>query len=336
MIKSKESVLLSTEKILQILALPTVGSQRAFEMIRILESMEISLAEMEEKELFDFACQLWPTRICNEHYARWRYQLDIVNQRLEKSDMAGVQTVSFFEEDYPDLLRQLKNPPMILYYQGNLERLNQDVTLAVIGTRNPLPYTIKAGIKIAEHLVAENIHIVSGLAEGCDAIGHEASVRANKATTAILAHGLQTVFPKKHQLLAESILENDGLLLSEYLWGEAPHRGLFVHRDRLQAGISQATFLLESTLSGGSIHAANAAIKYHRPLLALKMPDYFKGNASISGNQFYLDEKKAAAIADRNDVQYWIQQLKVRKNASAMSHMDSGLLSEFQQDIFDL
>ena len=328
--------MIAIERILQILALPTVGSQRAFEMIHILESMEISLAQMGEKELFEFARQLWPVRITAEHYTKWLYQLDVLAQRLEASDSAGIQKVSFFEDQYPDLLRQLKNPPIILYYQGALTRLNQEATLAVIGTRIPLPYTIKAGNKIADHLVSEGIHIVSGLAEGCDAIGHEAAVRAKKATTAILGHGLQTIFPKGHQLLAERILENGGLLLSEYLWGEMPHKGLFVHRDRLQAGITQAPLLLESTLTGGSIHAANAALKYQRPLLTLKMPDSFAGHLSISGNQSYLDTEKAEAIANRNDVQYWIHQLKTRKKGSEMSMLDSGLSSDLQQDIFSL
>ncbi|GGZ97215.1 hypothetical protein GCM10007162_11710 [Ignatzschineria ureiclastica] len=303
--------------ILYILALPSIGQARARDLISMFEVQGKMLDTLTPKEIFEAAQQLWPTRIQTADFINWKKQLTVIEGALQASQENGVLQVNLFEENYPPLLRFLKNPPLILHYQGNIDHLQQAPLLTWIGTRSPYVLSQKLGMRIAQQCVEADIHIVSGLAEGSDAIGHQAAVDAKKPTTAILAHGLQQIYPSQHRALAESILENDGALISESLWGTLPHQGLFVRRDLLQAGMSDATFVLETTLEGGSIHAMKGVLSLKRPLLALRYSqDMFNAycNPSVltrfTGNNHYIREGLANAVENSTDLQHWIAQLQ--------------------------
>ncbi len=304
--------------ILQILSLPSVGTARATALLEACVAQGESLETLTPDMIYAIAMQLWPKQIKEEGFLFWQEHLLVLEQALAISQENGVQQVNLFEEHYPPLLRFLKNPPLILHYQGTIDHLQHAPLLTWIGTRTPDILSQKLGMRIAQQCVEADIHIVSGLAQGADAIGHQAAIDAKRPTTAILGHGLQQIYPSQHRALAESILESDGALISESLWGTVPHHGLFVRRDLLQAGMSAATFVLETTLEGGSIHAMKGAISLNRPLLALQYSQkimHTYGDHIISsrfaGNHHYIAEGLAHAITCQQDLEYWIAQLQV-------------------------
>lgn len=326
--------------ILKILALPTVGSQRAFSVVAHLASKGISLDSVSDAEIFAASMALWPKRIEEADFAAWQQVILAESVQLEASLKAGVRVVTFFDDAYPSLLKALANPPILLHYRGDLRPLQNQPALAMIGTRSPLSYSLKSAERIGATLVEQRIHLVSGLAEGCDLAAHLAAINAGMPTTAILGHGLQTLYPEAHRAIAEQILDNGGLLLSEYLWGTAPHRGLFVRRDRLQAGLSDATFVVETAEDGGSIHAMKEAVSLARPLFALSFTNNALENAGnrtaalkqIAGNQQFIENGAAKAIAGKNDVAAMIEMLhqcfKARDESEQMPENNEDLLAE--------
>lgn len=191
-------------------------------------------------------------------------------ESIEKNSEAnGIKITSFCDKDYPAQLKQLtkngKNEsPVILYSKGDYSLLNNMPNVAIIGTRTPtLPGNITT-MHVAEEFAKAGFNIVSGLALGCDAAAHRAALGVGGKTTAILAHGLDMVYPPENKSLLNEILEKGGLILSEYPIGTRPQQIFFVERDRLQAGTSVATIVIEASATSGARHAVKVAIANQR------------------------------------------------------------------------
>jgi DNA processing protein len=173
--------------------------------------------------------------------------------------------------------------------------------IAIIGTREPSEAGFKAGEYFGEKLGNSGFNIVSGLAIGCDASAHRGALKANGFTTAILAHGMQTIYPKENKRLAEDILNNDGIILTEYIWGTGALPNYFVERDRLQAGLSKGTIVIQTDIQGGTMHAVNATIKSNKPLAAVKyVANTELNNPKIKGNEMLINEGKAFPLTSKN------------------------------------
>lgn len=205
---------------------------------------------------------------------------------LKDCENEGIQFVGYFDQEYPKLLRKIAKPPIILYYKGNLKQINDRINIALIGTRKPSEWTIKAGEKIANRLVREKITIVSGLASGCDTIGHSIAVSNLAPTIAYLPCGLDRVYPLKNKELANKILAK-GCLVSEYPPGSKALKSHFGERDRLQSGSSHGVIVLESTIDGGTMITANCAISQRRKLGVL-----WKRNVKVKNNELKNNELK--------------------------------------------
>ncbi len=216
--------------------------------------------------------------------------LSEANLVLCKSAAVGIGCVGCFDDDYPASLREVKSEdgtkdesPVVLFYKGNLALLNQP-SVAIIGAREAVEPALKAAELIARKLVGRGVNVVSGLALGCDGAAHRGAlsgggktnaITATAATTAVLAHGLDRVYPPEHQELAEQIVAQGGVLISEYElgatideWGYS-----FVARDLIQAGISQAVIVAQAHHQGGSMHAARAATNAHKPVYVVQYSD---------------------------------------------------------------
>lgn len=325
------------EIIASILALPKVGTARAWILISDILAEKISLEHISSQEIFERAQIRWPNIMTKTSFSHYEKERGALIGCYLKGNQSGIEQVSFLDSNYPTSLRLVKNPPLLLHYKGDLNALQDFPSLALIGTRKPLRYTEVVGKKIAAQLVEKGIHLVSGLAEGCDAIAHRAAVNAGKATTAIVGHGLHTIFPRVHKDLSQSILEAGGLLLSEFQWGVEPHKGLFVRRDYLQARVSHATFVLETSLSGGSLHAMDETIKINRPLFALSYPDQSpllteSGVMSkIAGNKKYITDNQAIPILNRENLTKCIE--TVRSSYQNISQIDTACSAPNDQDI---
>lgn len=188
--------------------------------------------------------------------------------RLEEN---GIQIITIDSPLYPRLLKETYSPPLGLYLKGNAEVLNQPA-IAVVGTRAPSSYGKETLPAIIEELVRAGFLIVSGLAQGIDALAHAATLKAGGATAAVLGCGLHQVFPLINRALGEEILARGGAIVSEYPWGMPPLKQHFPARNRIIAGLALGVFVVESRLPGGALITAKHALEANREVFALPGP----------------------------------------------------------------
>ncbi len=192
-----------------------------------------------------------------------------MDQHLEQMDALGIVPLVFGEETYPgSLMNGVHDPPLVLYVRGDRTALT-DQAVAVVGTRTPSGNGRQLARRLGEDLARFPFTVVSGLATGIDAIAHEACLRAEGRTVAVLAHGLHTVQPAAHRKLAERIIDSGGALVSEYPPGIPARRDTFVPRNRIIAALAMATVVVEGGVMSGARHTADFALEYERLILAV-------------------------------------------------------------------
>jgi DNA processing protein len=175
------------------------------------------------------------------------------------------------DDDYPRLLLEIPDYPPILYYQGTIEKLeNQGVTPAIgmVGTRSPSDYGKKWTQKLTRCLTQAGFTIVSGLAAGIDTEAHQTCIKGGGRTIAVLGTGVDVTYPASNRHLAESMVKQ-GLLVSEYPAGTQPDRANFPRRNRIIAGLSRATLVIEAPQKSGALITARLANDYNRDVYAL-------------------------------------------------------------------
>lgn len=174
---------------------------------------------------------------------------------------------SIQDPTYPFRLKDCPDPPSILYYKGSIVP-NQPRVLSIIGTRRPSAQGRTVIREFLEALSQYGILVVSGLADGIDGLAHQYSLENGLPTIGVLAHGLQTIYPIDHRLLAKQMLKNGGLL-TEYPPGTPAKKEYFPIRNRIIAGMADAVLVIESNLTGGSLITAKLASSYNRELFAV-------------------------------------------------------------------
>ena len=178
--------------------------------------------------------------------------------------------------------------------------LDSDKTCAIIGTREPSEETIELGNKIGYTMAKKGYVVISGLALGCDTIGHTSCLEAEGKTVAILGTGIDVVYPKENKDLAERILKNKGLLITEELVGFKGASYSFVTRDRLQASSSDVVIALETSSTGGTMHASRDAVKKYNKSLYVLSPEVLP-YGDTSGNKellFYYGARSISQLSD--------------------------------------
>jgi len=178
-----------------------------------------------------------------------------------------IQPLFITEDNYPKKLLHCYDAPTMLYYRGTAD-LNNKKTVSIIGTRTNTDYGKQVTEQLIENLKEQNVTIVSGLAFGIDAIAHKAAVKNCLPTIGVLAHGLDSIYPAQHKSLAKEMLLNGGLL-TEFKKNTKADKHNFPRRNRIVAGISDATIVIETAASGGSMITAELAYNYNRDLFAV-------------------------------------------------------------------
>lgn len=168
---------------------------------------------------------------------------------------------------YPKRLLNCHDAPILLYYKGSAD-LNASKVIAVIGTRTHTEYGRMATEKLIADLAGLGILVISGLAHGIDAIAHKAALQNGLPTVGVLAHGLSQVYPSRHTGLAREIVKEGGGLLTEFMSPAIPDKHQFPARNRIVAGMSDATIVVESGVKGGSMITAELANGYNRDVFA--------------------------------------------------------------------
>ncbi len=192
----------------------------------------------------------------------------VLQQRLERSGMY-VMTIS--DTRYPLRLRETHSPPLVLYVRGNITLLNSRM-LTVVGTRKPTRYGLIAARRLVEPLAAEGVAIVSGLAFGIDAEAHEACLAGAGRAIAVLGNRIDDVYPRSNLGLAQRILERQGAIISEYPPGTESQKHFFPQRNRIMAGLSPATLIVEAGEKSGALITARCALEENREVFAVPGP----------------------------------------------------------------
>ena len=175
---------------------------------------------------------------------------------------------------YPSLIKQLTNPPRQLYIRGNVDTLQEKYLLAVVGSRSANEYGRRVCEKILPPLVQTGIVLVSGLAHGIDSYAHKVCVDFKRPTIAVLGSGVDddSIYPKSNLKLVEKILTTGGCLISEHPVGQKSLRHFFPQRNRIIAGLTKATLLIQAKEKSGSLITARLALEANREVLAIPGP----------------------------------------------------------------
>lgn len=209
-----------------------------------------------------------------------------------------MEKIAIDNENYPELLKKISNPPRILYFEGNLRK--KELCFAIVGTRLCSDYGKQAALEISGGLSDAGLTIVSGLAPGIDTFAHKAAVEKNKRTIAVLGTGLdeKSIYPKENLGLAKRIVECGGCLISEYPPGTRAAKFTFPQRNRIISGLSLGVLVVEAKEKSGSLITANYALSQKRKLFAVPGPIYSSNCKGTNG----LLKRGAKAVTSPEDI----------------------------------
>ncbi len=205
-----------------------------------------------------------------------RYDLHhLMNKNTDKAERIiddcakkGIRIITMQDVAYPDRLKQISMPPPVLYMRGVEIDIDDEVAIAMVGTRDATSYGLRASEKIAGEIASGGGLIVSGLARGIDATAHRAALNAGGKTIAVLGCGVDVCYPRENKKLFESII-CDGMVISEFPPGTEPHRSNFPRRNRVISGISVGTVVVEAPRKSGALITAGLAVEQDRDVFAV-------------------------------------------------------------------
>ena len=237
-----------------------------------------------------------------------------------------INHLTVYDKEYPERLKQCPDAPLVFYYKGK-NGFSTEKVLSIVGTRNASEYGIEQCRKLIRDLTEHNykVLIVSGLAYGIDVQAHMAALQYKQETVAVLAHGLHTIYPGAHKNLALRIIEN-GAILSDFCTGDNPERNNFLKRNRIIAGLSDATIVIESGKKGGALITADLASSYNRDVFAL--PGRVSDPMSAGCNALIRDNK-AALVEGFEDIVFF---LGWDANEKANKPRQAELFAELNED----
>ncbi|MDE6210433.1 MAG: DNA-processing protein DprA [Clostridia bacterium] len=192
----------------------------------------------------------------------------VADNMIAKMEKLGIKVLTIIDEDYPNTLKEIYDPPYTLYYQGDRNLFNSKDLLAVVGTRRVSAYGKNIMQNFAPAFIKSGFKIISGLARGVDSIGHRISLENNSPTVAVVANGLDICYPPENADMQRKIAEN-GLVISEYPMGAKPLQFHFPERNRIISALSQGVFIPEAGDKSGSLITADYAIEQGRDLFVV-------------------------------------------------------------------
>jgi DNA processing protein len=217
-------------------------------------------------------------------------------REMERLTRLGITALTWRHPDYPPLLREISDPPPVLYVRGHPAAL-KGVAVAVVGTRRPTAYGRQVATQLSLALAQAGITVVSGLARGIDAAAHTAALEAGGTTVAVLACGLDLVYPPEHVDLARRILER-GALVSDYPLGTQPRSEYFFRRNRIMSGLSLGVLVVEGDIDSGALITAKWAVEQGRDVFAVPGPIY----SPQSRGPHWLIQQGAKLVQQAEDI----------------------------------
>jgi DNA processing protein len=258
----------------------------------------------------------------------------------ERMVALGIRLVLDFEREFPASLRHIPYPPFGIYVRGDASTTlpSSPATIATVGTRRASDDGKKIALSFARELAGAGFTITSGLAFGIDAAAHDGALDANGTTGAVLAGGLDDIYPHSHRALAERILASGGMLISEYPPGEPPLAYRFIERNRIMSGLSRGVLIVEAPACSGALATARYAAEQDRDVFVVPgavTSSRFKGSHALIRqgaelvtspddilNDYDIDKKKNAHAREANASPEEILVLKALAEISAPADVD--------------
>ncbi|GGI23481.1 DNA-processing protein DprA [Pedobacter mendelii] len=233
------------------------------------------------------------------------------SEELKFIEKHGIEILFFSDDNYPKRLKNCFDSPILLYFKGNAN-LNHPRIISIVGTRNATEYGKNLCKQLCEVLAPYNVLIVSGLAYGIDVTAHKECIVNNIPTVGVLGHGLDRLYPQIHKTVSQKMVLNGGLL-SEFPTLTNPDRQNFPQRNRIIAGIADATIVVEASLKGGALITAEIANSYNKDVYAFpgRTNDIFS-----EGCNFLIKTNRAGLINNAKDLIYylgWDDEVKEKK-----------------------
>ncbi|MBN1144799.1 MAG: DNA-processing protein DprA [Bacteroidales bacterium] len=227
--------------------------------------------------------------------------LDKADQEIEFIEKHRIKALFYLDHEYPERLKLCEDAPIIIYVKGDAI-LNRQKVVSIVGTRNPTDYGRSMTRNLVEQIAASHpdMLIVSGLAYGIDICAHKSALKNNVDTVGILGHGLSTIYPSAHRETAKLMVEK-GALVTEFRHDEKPESPNFVKRNRIIAGLADATIVVESGEQGGALITADIANSYNRDVFAF--PGRVDDKYSIGCNRL-VKTNRAAMMETLEDLEY--------------------------------
>ncbi len=243
-----------------------------------------------------------------------------VEEEIKFIEKYKIKPLFVTDKEYPKRLLNCYDSPTLLFYKGEAD-LNAAKIVAIIGTRSHTDYAKQVTEKLVKELAAQNVTVVSGLAFGADAIAHKAAVKNDLPTIGVLAHGLDQIYPVEHTGLAKDMIKHHGGLLTEFKSKSKPDKHNFPTRNRIVAGMSDATIVIETGIKGGSMITAELANSYNKDVFAFpgKVTD-----AKSAGCNYLIKSNKAMLLTDAAEliqVMQWEDNAKSRKDKKSQREL---------------
>ena len=241
-------------------------------------------------------------------FEKARSELDIKNY-LERLKQKKASFIALCDKEYPKLLKEIPNPPIVLFVRGDISKVNLERTIGVVGTRKITNYGREVTKLFSFDLALNGFTVVSGLAMGVDAVASWSAIEARGKTIAVLGNGVDLCFPSSNEQLYDKILNGNGVIVSEFPLGQSPTLGSFPSRNRIIAGLSLGVLVTEGAKDSGSLITADYAFKFNRKVFAIPGPI----TSSLSKAPLKLIERGAKLVVDAEGV---LKEFKISSSAS--------------------
>ena len=270
--------------------IPTLQKLKALELFDSPYDMFVNLAER-KKEVLDYVNESMYSDLVNA-----KSNLDQIIDRLDELDIVAVTICS---DTYPGLLREITPPPLVIYCKGRLELLKSN-NIGVVGTRDCSRYGVETTEKFVADLVKAGFTIVSGMARGIDYIAHTTALNLKSDTIAVLASGLDIIYPPEHRELYRKICDK-GLVVSEYLPGTPPNGFQFPERNRIISGLSSGVLVTEAGEKSGALITIDYALEQDREVFIVPGPITSRFSR---GSNNRLKQVQGGIVTEVNDILY--------------------------------
>lgn len=280
--------------ILQLMTIPGIGSVRIRNLVNYFKDTELIFkAGIYELIKVDGIDRALARRILDLRDKNLKF----VDDQIARVERCGAKIITLWDSKYPELLRKIYDPPIVLFVRGDLTE-DDKYSIAIVGTRTPTSYGKTVCEKFSFELAKMNLTIVSGFARGIDTIAHISALKAGGRTIAVLGSGVDYIYPPENRKLVENVISN-GAIISELPMGTKPDAMNFPRRNRIISGMSVGVLIIETSKNGGAMITAEFANDQNREVFAI--PGNINSVKS-QGTNFLIKQNKAKLVESIEDI----------------------------------